>query len=65
MVITVGGQSISLGGSGSVISIDWQAVVTADGSTTTTLVSGRGYFIDTSSATHTVTLLVVQVQVIL
>tara|TARA_A100001515_G_scaffold43899_3_gene34560 strand:- start:7022 stop:8464 length:1443 start_codon:yes stop_codon:yes gene_type:complete len=54
--ITVGGQSITLGASGSVPTIDWQAVITADGSTTTTMVSGRGYFIDTSSATHTVTL---------
>jgi len=36
--------------------VDWQAVVTADGSTTTTLVAGRGYFIDTTSAAHTVVL---------
>ena len=31
-------------------STDWQAVITADGSTVTTMVSGRGYFVDTSSA---------------
>jgi hypothetical protein len=54
--ITIGGQSISLGASNTVPTIDWQAVVTADGSTTTTMVSGRGYFIDTTSAAHTVTL---------
>jgi len=35
---------------------DWQAVVTADGSTTTTAVAGEGYFIDTTSAAHTLTL---------
>jgi hypothetical protein len=54
--ITINGVSTSLGGSTGVPSIDWQAVITADGSTTTTMVSGRGYFIDTTSATHTVTL---------
>jgi hypothetical protein len=36
--------------------IQWQAVITADGSTTTTAVAGRGYLIDTTSATHTVNL---------
>ena len=36
--------------------IDWQAVVTADGSTNTTAEAGKGYFIDTTSATHTITL---------
>jgi hypothetical protein len=36
--------------------VQWQSVVTADGSTTTTLVAGRGYFIDTTSAAHTVIL---------
>ena len=36
--------------------VQWQSVVTADGSTTTTLVAGRGYFIDTTSAAHTVVL---------
>lgn len=36
--------------------INWQSVITADGSTTTTLVAGRGYIIDTTSAAHTVNL---------
>ena len=31
-------------------STDWQAVITADGSTVTTMVSGRGYFVNTTSA---------------
>ena len=31
-------------------STDWQAVIVADGSTVTTMVSGRGYFVNTSSA---------------
>lgn len=38
------------------IAIDWQAVITADGSTGTNAVSGQGYFIDTTSAAHTITL---------
>ena len=54
--ITVGGTSTALGATSTPSLTDWQSVVTADGSTTTTMVSGRGYFIDTSSATHTVTL---------
>ena len=36
--------------------INWQSVITADGSTTTNLVAGRGYIIDTTSAAHTVNL---------
>jgi hypothetical protein len=36
--------------------INWQSVITADGSTGTTAVAGNGYFIDTTSATHTLTL---------
>ena len=36
--------------------VDWQSVVTADGSTNTTAVAGKGYFIDTTSATHTIVL---------
>ena len=36
--------------------VDWQPVVTADGSTNTTAVSGKGYFIDTTSAAHTIVL---------
>ena len=54
--ITVNGNTVSLGASGSIPSVSWQSVVTADGSTTTTAVSGNGYFIDTTSATHTITL---------
>ena len=36
--------------------VEWQSVVVADGSTNTTGVSGRGYFIDTSAGAHTVNL---------
>src|SRR6056300_1009905 len=54
---TFDGTSISLGGSDSVnLSASWQYVITADGSTGTTAVAGNGYFIDTTSATHTLTL---------
>jgi hypothetical protein len=54
---TFDGTSISLGGSDSVnVSASWQSVITADGSTGTTAVAGNGYFIDTTSAAHTLTL---------
>jgi hypothetical protein len=36
--------------------VDWQSVITADGSTNTTAVAGKGYFIDTTSAAHTIVL---------
>jgi hypothetical protein len=36
--------------------VNWQSVITADGSTGTTGVAGRGYFINTTSAAHTFTL---------
>jgi hypothetical protein len=36
--------------------VQWQTVVTADGSTATSAVVGYGYFIDTTSAAHTVNL---------
>jgi len=36
--------------------VSWQSVIVADGSTTTTGVAGRGYFINTTSAAHTFTL---------
>jgi hypothetical protein len=36
--------------------VSWQSVITADGSTGTTGVAGRGYFINTTSAAHTFTL---------
>ena len=48
--ITVNGQSISLGASGSVPPVQWQSVVASDGSTVTTMVAGRGYFINNTSA---------------
>src|SRR5210317_1498030 len=54
--ITVNGTSINLGASGSIPAVSWQSVVTADGSTGTTAVAGNGYFIDTTSAAHTLTL---------
>src|SRR6056300_1502268 len=55
--ITINGTSIALGASGTIVAgTDWQSVVTADGSTATTASAGEGYFIDTTSASHTVTL---------
>ena len=54
--LTINGSSVSLGSSISAGALDWQAVITADGSTGTTGVAGRGYFIDTTSAAHTFTL---------
>ena len=54
--VTLAGQSVSLGGSVSLNTTDWQSVITADGSTTTTAVAGQGYFIDTTSAAHTINL---------
>jgi len=36
--------------------VNWQSVITADGSTGTTGVAGRGYFINTTSAAHIFTL---------
>src|SRR5210317_2078576 len=38
------------------IGVNWQSVFTGDGSTGLTAVAGRGYFIDTTSGTVTVTL---------
>ena len=55
--ITINGTSISLGGSSSVgVEVNWQSVITADGSTATTGVAGNGYFIDTTSNAHTINL---------
>jgi len=54
--ITVNGTSVSLGASASLKDISWQSVITADGSTATSAVAGNGYFIDTTSAAHTITL---------
>ena len=55
---TLSGTSVSLGGSVTFNNkfVDWQSVIVADGSTGTTGVSGRGYFINTTSAAHTFTL---------
>ena len=48
---TIGGEAISLGGSDNSLNlIDWQSKITSDGSTVTTMVAGRGYFVDNSSA---------------
>ena len=54
--ITINGTSVSLGGSVTTTHISWQSVITADGSTNTSAVSGYGYFIDTTSNEHTITL---------
>jgi len=48
--ITINGTSLALGASGSIPNLAWQSVVVSDGSTVTTMVAGRGYFIDNSSA---------------
>jgi len=54
--VTINSTSISLGASATINALDWQSVITADGSTGTTGVAGRGYFINTTSAAHTFTL---------
>jgi len=55
--ITINGTSIALGASGNIFAgTDWQSVITADGSTVTTAVASEGYFIDTTSAAHTINL---------
>jgi hypothetical protein len=54
--ITFNGSSVSLGGSVSAGKVQWQSVITADGSTATSAVAGEGYFIDTTSNAHTITL---------
>jgi hypothetical protein len=56
--VSVSGTSITLGSSATLVNkfVDWQSVIVADGSTGTTGVSGRGYFINTTSAAHTFTL---------
>src|SRR6056300_1748986 len=54
--ITINGTSISLGGSTTVgIEVNWQSVITGAGSSSTA-VAGNGYFIDTTSNTHTLNL---------
>ena len=56
--VSLSGTSITLGSSATFNNkfVDWQSVIVADGSTGTTGVSGRGYFINTTSAAHTFTL---------
>ena len=54
--VTINSTSISLGASANINALDWQSVIVADGSTGTTGVAGRGYFINTTSAAHTFTL---------
>ena len=54
--VTINGTSISLGASGSIPAVSWQSVVVSDGSTVTTMVAGRGYFIDNTSAAGLVSL---------
>ena len=54
---TIRGTSRALGDSFSLgVNVDWQSVIVADGSTTTTGSAGKGYFINTTSAAHTFTL---------
>jgi len=48
--ITINGAAIALGGSVSAGSIAWQSIVVSDGSTVTTMVAGRGYFVNNTSA---------------
>ena len=48
--VTINGTSISLGASGTIPAVSWQSVVVSDGSTVTTMVAGRGYFVDNTSA---------------
>ena len=50
--ITLNGSALALGGSASVLAFDWQSVVTSN----TTMVSGRGYFVNTTSGAITMTL---------
>ena len=50
--ITVAGSAVALGASGTINNsfVDWQSVVVSDGSTVTTMVSGKGYFVNNTSA---------------
>jgi len=55
--ITINGVSASLGASVTIAAgTDWQSVVVADGSTVTSATAGEGYFINTTSAAHTIQL---------
>jgi len=49
--VTINGTAITLGASGSIAApLAWQSVVVSDGSTVTTMVAGRGYFLNNASA---------------
>ena len=50
--VTLAGTSIALGASGTLNNkfVDWQSVVVSDGSTVTTMVAGKGYFLNNTSA---------------
>ena len=48
--ITINGAATALGGSVSAGSLAWQSVIVSDGSTVTTMVAGRGYFVNNTSA---------------
>ena len=50
--ITVNGTAVALGSSTSILAFAWQSVVTSN----TTMVSGRGYFVNTTSGAITMTL---------
>ena len=50
--ITLNGSALALGASASVLAFDWQSVVTSN----TTMVSGKGYFVNTTSGAITMTL---------
>src|SRR6056300_549108 len=55
--ITLNGVRINLGDTTSIAAgTDWQTEIVADGSTVTSAVAGEGYFINTTSATHTINL---------
>ena len=54
---TLNGVSIALGDTTTISAgTDWQSEIVADGSTVTTAVASEGYFINTTSATHTINL---------
>ena len=48
--VTINGTAIALGASASIAALAWQSVVVSDGSTVTTMVAGRGYFLNNTSA---------------
>ena len=48
--VTINSTSVALGASISIKPVSWQSVVVSDGSTVTTMVAGRGYFVNNTSA---------------